>query len=193
MMMAELLVVCEVCWVWPFLCTLNITGIMKDLKHANNQKVKAALEQAREHGDVTWVKPLLEAYAGRQEDALREEMRDLLSTMKISSSEQVFLDALADINRSHTSSRTVVVFVELWIHLRWTLARIAEVACEGDFQQAFEGVTLMEQVEMVVDEKDLLEAQVLVGEALQLEDKSDIHPFLEAMRRHLAALHDGMQ
>ena len=77
---------------------------MKDLKHANNQKVKAALAQAREHGDATWVKPLLEAYAGRQEDALREEMRDLLSTMKISSSEQVFLDALAD-TRLPTSSR----------------------------------------------------------------------------------------
>ena len=43
----------------------------------------------------------------------------------------------------------------------------------------------------MVDEKDLLEAQVIVGEALQSEAKSVI-PFLEAMRRHLAALHDGM-
>ena len=74
---------------------------MKDLKHANNQKVKAALAQAREHGDANWVKPLLEAYAGRQEDAIREEMRDLLSTMKISSSEHVFLDALADTSFAH--------------------------------------------------------------------------------------------
>ena len=70
--------------------------MIKDLTHANNQKVKAALAEARDHGDVTWVKPLLEAYAGRQEDALREEMRDLLSTMKISSAEQVFADALVD-------------------------------------------------------------------------------------------------
>ena len=68
-----------------------------------------------------------------------------------------------------------------------------DVACEGDFQQAFEGVTLLEQVESVTDEKDLLEAQVLVGEAIQEESKSEIRPFLEAMRTHLAFLHDSMQ
>ena len=54
---------------------------MKDLSHANNQKVKAALAQAKEHGDVKWVRPLLEAYAGRSEDALREDMRDMFSNM----------------------------------------------------------------------------------------------------------------
>ena len=35
------------------------------------------------------------------------------------------------------------------------LSRVAEAACEGDFQQAFEGVTLLEQVESATDEKDL--------------------------------------
>ena len=50
---------------------------------------------------TNWVKPLLEAYAGRQEDAIREEMWDLLSTMKISSSEHVFLDALVDTSFAH--------------------------------------------------------------------------------------------
>ena len=41
------------------------------------------------------------------------------------------------------------------------LARVAEVACEGDFQQAFEGATLIEQVESVENEKTF-EAQVVV-------------------------------
>ena len=165
---------------------------MKDLKHANNQKVKAALAQAREHGDANWVKPLLKAYAGRQEDAIREEMRDLLSTMKISSSEQVFLDALVDTSFAHIKPDLLSFLWNCGFTCDGRLARVAEVACEGDFQQAFEGVTLLEQVETVVDEKDLLEAQVVVGEALQSEGKSDIRPFLEAMQRHLAALHDGM-
>ena len=72
------------------------------------------------------------------------------------------------------------------------MSRVAEAACEGDFQQAFEGVTLLEQVESANDEKDLLEAQVVVGEAIQADAKSDIRAFLEAMRLHLALLHDRM-
>ncbi|MEE2920106.1 MAG: hypothetical protein VYA72_07895 [Bacteroidota bacterium] len=167
--------------------------MIKDLTHANNQKVKAALAEARDHGDVTWVKPLLEAYAGRQEDALREEMRDLLSTMKISSAEQVFADALVDSAYGHIKSDVLSFLWNCGFTCDGRLARVAEVASEGDFQQALEGATLIEQVESVVDEKDLLEAQVLVGEALQDNDRSGIHPFLEAMRSHLAALHDGMQ
>ena len=166
---------------------------MKDLKHANNQKVKAALAQAKEHGDAKWVRPLLEAYAVRKEDALREEMRDMLGTLKISAAEQTFLDALVDTELSHVKADVLGFLWSCGFTCEGSLSRVLDVACEGDFQQAFEGVTLLEQVESVTDEKDLLEAQVLVGEAIQEESKSEIRPFLEAMRTHLAFLHDSMQ
>jgi len=166
---------------------------MKDLTHANNQKVKAALAAAKEKGDATWVRPLLEAYAGRKEDALREEMRTMLGSMKVSAAEQTFLDALVDPNLSHVKADILGFLWSCGFTCDGLLSRVADAACEGDFQQAFEGVTLLEQVESVSDEKDLLEAQVVVGEAIQADAKEDIRPFLEAMRTHLALLYDGMQ
>ena len=165
---------------------------MKDLSHANNQKVKAALAQAKEHGDVKWVRPLLEAYAGRSEDALREDMRDMLGSLKISGAEPIFLDALVDTTFSHVRADILGFLWSCGFTCDGALSRVAEAACEGDFQQAFEGVTLLEQVESATDEKDLLEAQVVVGEAIQADAKSDIRAFLEAMRLHLALLHDRM-
>ena len=165
---------------------------MKDLSHANNQKVKAALAQAKEHGDVKWVRPLLAAYAGRSEDALREDMRDMLGSLKISGAEPIFLDALVDTTLSHVRADILGFLWSCGFTCDGALSRVAEAACEGDFQQAFEGVTLLEQVESATDEKDLLEAQVVVGEAIQADAKSDIRAFLEAMRLHLALLHDRM-
>ena len=126
---------------------------MKDLKHANNQKVKAALAQAKEHGDAKWVRPLLEAYAVRKEDALREEMRDMLGTLKISAAEQTFLDALVDTELSHVKADVLGFLWSCGFTCEGALSRVLDVACEGDFQQAFEGVTLLEQVESVTDEK----------------------------------------
>lgn len=166
---------------------------MKDLTHPNNQKVKAALEAAKEKGDASWVRPLLDAFAGRAEDALREEMRTMLGSMKVSAAEQTFLDALVDPQLNHIKADVLGFLWSSGFTCDGCLSRVAEVACEGDFQQAFEGVTLLEQVETVTDEKDLLEAQVVVGESIQAESKSDIRPFLEAMRTHLAWLYDGMQ
>ena len=55
-----------------------------------------------------------------------------------------------------------------------------------------EGATLLEQVETVQDEKDLLEAQVIVGEAMGDASKKGIAPFLEGMKAHLAILQDTL-
>ncbi|MDG1675040.1 MAG: hypothetical protein P8H88_06290, partial [Flavobacteriales bacterium] len=65
---------------------------MKDLKSNSPQKVKAALERAKKKGDATWILPLLEAFASREEDGLREEMGAMLSTLKLSAAEDIFLD-----------------------------------------------------------------------------------------------------
>ena len=111
----------------------------------------------------------------------------------MSAAEQTFLDALVDSNFSHVKSDILGFLWSCGFTCDGLLSRVADAACEGDFQQAFEGVTLLEQVESVSDEKDLLEAQVVVGEAIQADAKEDIRPFLEAMRTHLALLYDGMQ
>ena len=63
------------------------------------------------------------------------------------------LDALADTSFAHIKPDVLSFLWNCGLTRDGRLARVAEVACEGDFQQAFEGVTLMEQVETVVDEK----------------------------------------
>ncbi|MGB2229132.1 MAG: hypothetical protein ACPHZB_06380, partial [Flavobacteriales bacterium] len=60
------------------------------------------------------------------------------------------------------------------------------------FERAGAGATLLEQVETVQDEKDLLEAQVIVGEAMGDDSKKGIAPFLEGMKAHLAMLQDTL-
>ena len=54
---------------------------MKDLNSKDNSKVEAELDRAEKNGDIKWVKPLLHAYRDRPEDALRERMRTMLSTI----------------------------------------------------------------------------------------------------------------
>ena len=74
---------------------------MKDLTHANPEKVRAALELAQKKGDANWIMPLLAAFASREEDALREEMRQLLSSLKLSAAEALFLKSLKNREFDH--------------------------------------------------------------------------------------------
>ena len=56
---------------------------MKDLNSKDNSKVEAELDRAEKNGDIKWVRPLLYAFRDRSEDALRERMRTMLSTIKL--------------------------------------------------------------------------------------------------------------
>ena len=165
---------------------------MKDLKSNSPQKVKAALERAKENGDATWILPLLEAFASREEDGLREEMGTMLSTLKLSAAEEIFLEALERDDLKHVRADLLWFLWSCGFTCEGRLAHVAEAACEGDFRQAMEGATLIEQVETVTHEKDVLEAQVITSEALQDESKVGIRPFVEAMAQHLAMLSDSM-
>ena len=165
---------------------------MKDLTHSSSQKVKAAIERAKKNGDATWILPLLEAFAGREEDALKEEMAELLGTLKLSAAEDIFLEALDRKDLEHVRADVLGFLWSCGFTCEGRLARVAEAACEGEFRQAMEGATLIEQVESVTHEKDVLEAQVIVSEALQDAEKEEIRPFAEAMAQHLAMLSDTM-
>lgn len=169
-----------------------MTQALQDLTSTDDAKVKKALKHAREKGDKRFILPLLTAFAARPEDGLREEMQDLLGSLKISAAEDVFLDALGDAAFQHIAADVLAFLWSCGFTCESRLSLVTEVACAGDYRQAMEGTTLLEQVESVTDEKDVLEAQVLAGQALGDAEKKSIRPFVEAMMSHLSMLNDSL-
>jgi hypothetical protein len=165
---------------------------MKDLTSSSPQKVKAALERAKTQGDATWILPLLQAFASRPEDGLREEMGTMLGTLKLSAAEDIFLDALVQEDLKHIRAEVLGFLWSCGFTCEGRLAAVTEAACEGDFHQALEGVTLIEQVETITHEKDVLEAMVIASEALKDAEKETIRPFVQAMAHHLALLNETL-
>ena len=116
----------------------------------------------------------------------------MLSTLKLSAAEDIFLDALEQDDLKHVRADLLWFLWSCGFTCEGRLAHVVEAACEGDFRQAMEGTTLLEQVETVTHEKDVLEAQVIASEALQDDGNAGIRPFVEAMAQHLAVLSDSM-
>ena len=154
--------------------------------------VSKALKTIYDKGTQASIRPLLEAFAARKDDDLREEMLGMLSSMKLSAAEDIFLEALTDPKLADVAGDILQCLWSCGFMCDGRLALVVEVACQGDFKQAMEGATLLEQVETVQDEKDLLEAQVIVGEAMGDASKKGIAPFLEGMKAHLAMLQDTL-
>ena len=165
---------------------------MKDLHHAQDANVQAALKEARDKGTIEWVMPLLKAFQERKEDGLREEMRDMLGSLKLSGAEALFLGALED---PHFEDIRADLLGFLWscgFECPGNLSVVAEHACAGDFRAAMEGSTLIEQIESVGDEQDLMDAMVVVREAANNPELEAIRPFIQAMHSHLSGLEERM-
>jgi hypothetical protein len=165
---------------------------MNTLTHPDDKKVKDALNRARESGDAQWIRPLASAFAARPEDAIREEMADLLGTLKVSAAEGELLAMLDEPEFEHVKADLLCFLWSCGFTCPGRLAKVTRVACEGDFRQAMEGSTLVEQVESTEHEQDVLEALVVVREALADSGKADIHPLLRPLHDHLAMLNNTM-
>ena len=160
---------------------------MKDLNSKDNSKVEAELDRAEKNGDIKWVKPLLHAYRDRPEDALRERMRTMLSTIKLSGAEGIYIEEL-EIGDCSAISADILGFI-------WSagfdpsnkLDLITRIATNGDFRAAMEGLTIIEQCESIDEEHVLLEAILNVRGAIEnCEDeslKAMYEPMLASLQR----------
>ena len=87
---------------------------MKDLNSKDNSKVEAELDRAEKNGDIKWVKPLLHAFRDRPEDALRERMRTMLSTIKLSGAEGIYIEEL-EIEIARQYLQIFGLYMERWV------------------------------------------------------------------------------
>jgi len=158
---------------------------MKNLLSNDDKKVKSALDRADKSGTIEWVEPLLEAFSLRKDDSLKERMRELLSSVKLSAAEGVFLDTLNNQDKKDIHADVLGFIWSAGFVPEESIDLIVRCATSGDYRAAIEGLTLVEQFDLVENEQILLEAILTIRNALDSKEKSEVHslykPMLEAL------------
>ncbi|PCJ82295.1 MAG: hypothetical protein COA49_02005 [Bacteroidetes bacterium] len=158
---------------------------MKELFSTDNKKVKSALDQADKKGTVKWIKPLLEAFRDRNEDDLRNRMRGMLSSVKLSAAEDIFIEILSDMDFKDIHADILGFIWSAGFVPSESIDIIVRAATSGDFRAAIEGLTLIEQCDLVENEQLLLESIITVRNAMDDKSKSKSHalfiPMLEVL------------
>lgn len=160
---------------------------MKDLNSKDDKKVIAELERADKKGDIKWVKPLLHAFRDRKEDEIRERMGEMLSSIKLSGAEGIYIEAL-ELGDCENIEADILGFI-------WSagfdpsnkLDLVTRIATKGDFRAAMEGLTIIEQCETLEEEHVLLEAILNVRSAIDSCKYDSLinlyNPMLSALQR----------
>lgn len=161
---------------------------IQHLQSGDPGKVLAALDAARERGDIRWVRPLLEAFRDAPDADIRESIGEVLSSLKISEAADVFHDALSDPEYEGVQADIMAFMWSTGLMPEEALLLVVELGVAGDFRCAMEALTWVEQLESVMDENKLLESILVARGALEDNERADLHPLVEPMLEALHAL-----
>ncbi|MDA0304174.1 MAG: hypothetical protein O3B45_07435 [Bacteroidetes bacterium] len=148
---------------------------------SKESEVLAALEEAKESGDIQWVRPMMEVFRDHPSDTVVAEIGTMLSALKISAASDALADALEDPEFEAIYADIVGFMWSSGFVPEESLRAIVTCAVEGDFRMAVEALTWIEELEKVHDENQLMDSILLVRGAIEEGKNAEAKGLYEAM------------
>ncbi|MFM1930801.1 MAG: hypothetical protein RL226_104, partial [Bacteroidota bacterium] len=128
--------------------------------------------------DPALVQPLIEVFRDHPSESVKNEIRELLSTLKVSAGESVLLDALKSDENTAIQGDLLYFLWHSGFQPVDDLHTVAKIAIEGEFMTAFEALTLIESIGGPVNESSLMDALMVVRDWLSANKE---HPNREVV------------
>lgn len=139
------------------------------LLHEDDLKALEALAVIQEKGDATSILPLLHALSGTQDPARQRRIQDLLYEVKVK-------DAAAELGRAldapelRAVRKTIIAaFWNAGLDAQPYTERLVQIAVEGDAEEVFEVLTVIEHQELL-PEKAARKGLARLNKAVPLEE-----------------------
>ncbi len=164
----------------------KIKALIGDLNSGDAKKVLSAIKSLRTNGDKSSLKPLVALLIDQQDGRISAEILELLSTLVDSSVIEEMMSIILDDDYLKIRQQLLTTFWNSKLDYSPYIADFVGIACEGDFMEALECLTIIENMEGPFQEQDLLEAQLHLKE--YMEDKSPKDPQKAHIMSELALL-----
>lgn len=157
---------------------LKVSQLLGDLTSGNDQKIASAIKAFHVHGDASVILPLVTVW----QNGISSENEELMLELFIGLKDTSCIPALMDVYRNpdfHGMKRKLTAaFWNSKLDFSAYLSDFVLFAIEGDFLDAFEAITLIEQFETQTSESAVMESQLLLkeyfGEVLDRSSQKDL-------------------
>lgn len=156
----------------------KLQEIQNDLFSGDDALCAKAISRCEEEGTAAMVEPLIAFYASHAPQHLRVKVGELLGTLKVSGSESYFLQALENKSFAHIRKDLIGFMWSTGLQPVEAVARISQLASEGDYPLILECLTLLENIEDAIPEDQLLESIAIVHARLNEIEQGDLRRLL---------------
>lgn len=153
---------------------LKIAKLIEDLHSGNENKVSAALKALQSIGDVTILKPIAEILLNLdKKSATRSEYIEFLSSLKSSDAIEEVMEIVRDDKFASIRQEILGTIWNSPLDYSYFLPEFVEIAVDGNFMEALECLTIIENMEGPFEERHILESQLHLRDYIEDTDPKD--------------------
>lgn len=153
---------------------LKIGKLISDLQSKDELKVASAIKAFSVHGHASVIEPIIAEWRTGLSSENEVLVIDLLQSLKDTSAIEPLMEAFKNPANAHLRRKLVSTFWNSKLDFSDYLADFVLFGIEGDFLDALEAITLIENFETVAPESAILESQLLLTEYFgQTESRND--------------------
>lgn len=151
----------------------KVQQLIKDLQAKEESKILKTISLLEAEGNVHVLRPVTDLYLSNENAAIRGKAFEFLSNLSDSSATPEMVDIIRD---DKFLPIRQVLLNSMWqskLDFSPFLADFVAIACEGTFLEAFECLTIIENLNGPFQENQTLESQLYLKEYLETEKGKD--------------------
>lgn len=151
----------------------RLTNILLDLRSDDPKKVSLAIKSLEVHGNASVIRPLAESLVHGLTPQNEQEVLELLSSLKDTSVVVEMMEVLGDPYFRPVRQKLLTTVWNTKVDFSDYIDDFVEIAVEGDFMEALDCLTIIENLEGPFMEEDILECQLHLKNYLESDAPKD--------------------
>lgn len=147
--------------------------LLDDLNSRNISKIKKALKSLQINGNVHVIKPLVDVLKSKVSPEVDVEIVNFLSDLKDTSVKEELISILNDEEYLDVRHQLLTSIWNCKIDYSEFIAEFVAIACDGNFMETFECLTILENLEGPFEERHILECQLHLKEYIESNSATD--------------------
>lgn len=168
----------------------QVKKLRSGLASTEEKEILKAVEAAREEGDARIVPDLIEVWAVTESEEIRNNILSVFNDLKNSDATEHLIEAL-DHPDIHDRSDLLAVFWNSRLDGSEKIDKFTEIAVEGSYQEAFEALTAIEEMEGPFGEDQAMEAQLWI-KTYYAQGTDEKKPIIEALDQRLRKIQEEL-
>lgn len=151
----------------------KINSMIADLESGNELKMSAAVKALQANGDASVLPHVVELLRTDLNDKMRTELSEFLNDLKDSSAIPAMMELLL---KEDDAEIRKILLTAIWsgkLDYSRYLSDFVALAVDGDFMEAVDCITVIENLEGPFEEQQILESQLYLKEFLEDDAPKD--------------------